>query len=108
MGKKWLQKHRIVEVLWVKAHMSKEQVEGDGWDSKHWEGNKEADKLATQGIGMRREGLLEVKKFREKKKRLGEIQGYLLRWFKVLACRRGTRWGEQERVGGRRKGCIFC
>ena len=72
-----------------------------------WQGNRDADRLATQGIGLHRDELVDIGEFRERRKLLGDVQGYLLRRFQILACRRGTRWGEDERVDCRMKGQDF-
>jgi hypothetical protein len=103
----WRQRHRIVEVMWVKAHLTKVEAESDGWDLRHWAGNQEADRLATSGVGMHSEDWEEVYKFREKKRRMEEIQAYLLNRFKTLACRRDTRWGADVRRDNRMKGPWF-
>ena len=74
--------------------MERWQAEAAGWDLVLWQGNRDADRMATQGIGLHRDDWEDIGKVREHRKLLGDVQGYLLRRFKS--------WLVEEVPGGER------
>ena len=103
----WIGRSNIKEIRWIKSHLSKEEAQQLGWDCELWQGNLEADKLATAGVGLHWEEEGVVRDFHAKKLLIGSIQRHLLKRFQVEASSRGTYWGAEHRAPCRKQGTHY-